>query len=279
MVGKTFKRYYKAVIGVMASIILGFVSLLITSDVPASLLVSLVGTTIALCIEIVTSIADLAASLQRNDVEVVSESRARFAQQFLEMKLNATKQLDIFGIALDKALDDFLNEPVILRKAFTGLDVRLLFLDPDGAYMAQRSQEEGITPTELREKLLDSVRRSLQIYEALVEEYKKSGPRSHPRVGSVEIRIIDSLPYCAIFRSDDRLLFGLYLSYGVGVSQTMFEVNKNQAALCTQLDDHFNNLWRHPSSRSLVRFSHYSPRPTANAQVFKELLGVEIPTN
>jgi methionyl-tRNA synthetase len=57
-------------------------------------------------------------------------------------------------------LADFVQEPVLLRKSFVGLETRLLFLDPSGAYVSQRAREEGIDVEELREKLRESVRRS-----------------------------------------------------------------------------------------------------------------------
>jgi hypothetical protein len=102
-------------------------------------------------------------------------------------------------------------------------------------------------------------------------------PNLHHRIGSFEIRIFDTVPYCTIFRSDDRLLFGMYLSYGKGFNLAMFEVHKDQTELRAQLDDHFNTLWRHPNTRFLVRFSHYSNEPSANSRVFIELVNLDVP--
>jgi hypothetical protein len=281
MSNRNIRRYTKTILGVLVSIIFGLLSFVVTQDIPASILVSLMGTSISLSIEIVTSLSDLTTSIKRKDVEVVSDQRSRYQHQFLQLKLNANNTLDISGIALDNALADFIQEPVLLRKSFTGLDIRLLFLSPSGAYVSQRAQEEGIDVEELREKLRETVRRSAKIYETLLRELRKSkkgGTNLRHNIGSLEIRIFDALPYCTIFRSDDRLLFGMYLSYGKGFNLAMFEAHKDQIELRAQLDDHFNTLWRHPNTHSLVRFSHYSNEPSANFQAFKDLANLDIPS-
>jgi hypothetical protein len=113
-------------------------------------------------------------------------------------------------------------------KAADGVRVRIALGDPDSPCVAQRGQEEGIG-----DAMASKVRNALTLYRATLAQ-----------VGSVEIRLHQTVLYNSIYHADNQLLVNQH-TYGVPASHSpVFCLRESDAGhmLAAYLDS-FKRVW------------------------------------
>ncbi len=212
-------------------------------------------------------------------IEVVAEQRLTIENECTRRTLSA-KKVDVLGVALAGVLNDFVTDERLLRRIlFENVHARLMFVNPLSAYVEWRAMEDGVKTEDLMALLKQSVIRGLKIHkrlESLGQNAVLSEAYDRTKVGSFEIRLIDTCPYCSIHHADDYLLWGLYMSYTRGVSSAGLRVPREQEILFGQLSAHFDRLWSMNSNNYLLRIAPVTaPFPRLNDELVEKVLGAD----
>lgn len=143
-------------------------------------------------------------------------------------RIKGSKKIDIIGCGLSSFREDYEHE----FPNWTGKTVRILLLDPDfptKKYSAadQRDFEEG------NEK--GTIRKDVNDFIELLQKLELDTAR-------FSIRLMTCAPTVNIFRIDDQMFWGPYISGQKSRNMPTFIVEKN-GELFKRLEGHFNHIW------------------------------------
>lgn len=273
---REFNSYKVVIIGVLVSIIIGLTSFVLDGDRANSIFITLMSALITLGIDTVTRLRGLEGKITAPGLEIVSPRRTRYQSEFLRLKQEAKVNLDILGIGLNGAIEDFLKNQSLISNVFSGLHIRLLILDPRSSFVSQRAKEDGENNEVLEKRIQRSVAKTVHLLKILnnaLDGARSSGIIDQRHLGSFEVRLYQYCPYIAVFRADTNLLLGLYLSTGVGFNHAMINVPGDEEETFSQIKNHFNEVWRENIRTSLFMYNRHVDRTNVNNALFKELLG------
>lgn len=150
--------------------------------------------------------------------------------EYNQLLAKASHNVDIIGFGLSSFLADYKDVFESWKQRF---HVRILLIDPDCpephlSFAHQREIEEGIPP--------DSMRKDVEKF--ISETRDLLGDGKH---GSFSIRLYRCLPAVNIFRIDDHLFWGPYLSKQLSRSSPTFLVRNG--TLFGILLSHFDRIW------------------------------------
>lgn len=169
-------------------------------------------------------------SLWTSGVERIYVQRAAQIREEYDVRLERAREgVDILGFGLKDFRRDYLDKLGEMRGR---APIRILLLNGRSSYASQRDAEEQQT---------------IGIIGAEVEEFLKQykaryGSEPDFNTGRLQVRIYDSLPTVNIFRIDDDLFWGPYLS-GRASSNTLTVRIRRGSSIFTQLEDHFADVW------------------------------------
>lgn len=134
-----------------------------------------------------------------------------------------------FSLLVYAGLPFFEHDPDVIatlrRRADEGLQVRLLFGDPDCAAVALRGREEGID-------MGARIRNALRLAEPLVEQ------------PGIQVRLHDTTLYTSLYLADDEGLVNHHV-YGIPASQSPW-IHARRVAGCSTLEKYrstFDMVW------------------------------------
>lgn len=211
---------------------------------------------------------------------IAAEHRNQLASDYARIR-RSTVRNDVMAVALNGALNQYLQEPLLLEQSLTQrAAVRLLFLSPEASYVAQRAREDGVPESDLRRRLCESVMRAAKVgrkLQGLYDAAREEGGLDPEGVGSFEIRLLRDCPYCTLFITDHEIIWGLYLSDRRGVESAALRLPRRQSGLASQLQDHFKTQWRSSKEMTLVTFFE-NVRPRVGEEIVKKFssMGSEV---
>ncbi|WP_125039046.1 hypothetical protein [Nocardioides sp. LS1] len=169
-------------------------------------------------------------SLWTSGVERIYVQRAAQIRQEYDDRLGrAHSQIDIIGFGLKDFRRDYLDK---LGTMSSRAHIRILLLDADSAYAAQRDSEEEQTPGVIQS----------EVAEFLKQYNNRYGSEPGFNTGRLQVRTYKSLPTVNIFRIDDDLFWGPYLS-GRASSNTLTVRIRRGTSIFDQLEAHFADIW------------------------------------
>jgi energy-converting hydrogenase Eha subunit E len=151
---------------------------------------------------------------------------AQIRGEYEERLESARSNIDILGFGLKDFKRDYLPE---LGRLSSRAKIRILLLDPDSPYCAQRDLEEEQSPGVIS----DEIREFLRGYH---ERYAQQQVR-------IELRLYRSLPQVNIFRIDDEIFWGPYLTGRASGNTFTMRVRRGGYAF-EGLMSHFESVWR-----------------------------------
>jgi hypothetical protein len=169
-------------------------------------------------------------SLQESGIQRIYMHRAaQIRPEYDERLTKAQNQIDIVGFGLKDFRRDYLAQFGAMSSRAT---IRVLLLDPDSPYAAQRDEEEGQSPGTIRSEIIE-----------FLKQYK-AAYSSQPgfNTGKLTVRIHKALPTVNIFRIDDELFWGPYLM-GLASGNTVTMRVRRGGLVFNQLSEHFDRLW------------------------------------
>lgn len=139
----------------------------------------------------------------------------------------AKRNIDILGFGLKDFRRDYMDALGSLSK---DARIRILILDPESPYATQRDLEEG---------------QSAGVIKAEVEEFIKAFSTQYPHESpNLQLRMYHSLPEVNIFRVDDEMFWGPYLTGKASGNTTTLRVRKG-GHIFVSLEAHFNHVWEY----------------------------------
>jgi transcriptional regulator with XRE-family HTH domain len=140
---------------------------------------------------------------------------------------SAEREIDILAYsALFLAKDTGILR-ILADKGRSGVNVRIALGDPDGPYVAERGEEEGIG-----DAMAAKIRNALMFYQPL------------RAVESIEIRLHRTVLYNSIYRADDQLLVNQH-AFGIPAAQSpVFCLSgRNSGEITILYLDSFEHVW------------------------------------
>ena len=117
----------------------------------------------------------------------------------------------------------------LCQKGANGTDVRLLFGDPNGARIRQRSEEEGLPAEAMGSRVANAL--------AFI--------RSHETDGCFDVRLHDTTLYSSIFRFDDEMLVNAHIHGLVGAKAPVLHLRQlGGGDLFSSYVDAFERVWK-----------------------------------
>lgn len=169
-------------------------------------------------------------------LEGIYVSRAKMNGSTARQFKHTQQDLEYISFGL-KSLRDSGKSKTIEDKVKKGMRVKILTLNPDSSYVAQREREEGGVPGEIKEQIKQLTAWMRRLY------------YFSPKPGSVEMKYYDAMPLEFYCRQDDRIYTGPY-QYRRGSQQTIsFEFRAGSEGYNYYLE-YFQQLWNDPD------FSH-----------------------
>ncbi len=177
---------------------------------------------------------------------------------------------DLMAIAMTGCLQHFIDSEKLLKGVVLhGTKHRLVFLGPGAEYVKQRAEEDHVELEQLKHRLGESAERSRKVYEKLRGLWK-TYEKNRENAGSLEIRVMQVCPHITIFRADETIIWGPYLSYTQGFNLAAMKVEGETGGLATQLERHFEALWQQHEENWLVRFDQFNG-PRLNEKLLEKL--------
>lgn len=181
-----------------------------------------------------------------NTVRILTANRQTLSDKYKKRKYNAQK-VEILSIALSEALEELVSDQkdILLRKVLLeGVHVKLMFLSPKSLYVKQRALEDSAPEKELSDNLVNSVKKVRVLSSKFNDLFENLKDQIDPtKIGSFEIRVIDHCPHFTTYRTNDKILWGLYTSQNRGTHSAVISVEKANETLFKQLNGHFESIW------------------------------------
>ena len=218
----------------------------------------------------------------KKEIEYITSNRKSIEQRYIKLKYNA-HELDVVSIALVNLLIEFSSESdtrLINRILFGKANVRLMFLSPTSSFIQQRAIEDGLSESELKEIIKNSIINCIKIFAQLKKFHgiaSSKGTLRPENSGNFEIKLIDMCPYFTIFRADDEIYVGIYTSALKGPDSSVLRVGKKQYSLYDQFRKHFDKLWdttitNFETGNFIIRY-HGPHSPILNIELVNDILG------
>jgi hypothetical protein len=146
----------------------------------------------------------------------------------------ATKHIDVMGFGLKTLWEDYRGHFAEWKQR---AHVRILLIDPNSPFAAQRDREE--------DELSGSIRRSVKRFLR-----ETAGIRNETAGNPFEVRLYTCLPSVNIFRVDDEMFWGPYFVHEQSRNAPTFIVRRG-GELYGCLAKHFDAIWEdHNLSRA-----------------------------
>lgn len=140
---------------------------------------------------------------------------------------SATQEIGILVYSGLFLAEDVETQRTLADKARAGVAVRILLGDPDGRYLADRGEEEGIG-----DAIAAKVRNAIVLYRPLLA------------VDGVEIRLHDTVLYNSIFRADDELLVNPHVFGAAAAYAPILHLRQSSPGdLVTTYAESFDRIW------------------------------------
>jgi hypothetical protein len=166
-------------------------------------------------------------------VDAFTARSTRIKEQYDQRLRGARQSIDIMGFGLRQLREDYISD---FTSWASRAHVRILLIDPDAPTTAlshanQRDLEEG----NAQGSIATDVREFLQ--------QTATARATHP--SRFQVRLYTALPSVNIFRVDDELFWGPYLTSTQSRNTPTFLV-KRGGGLYDRLVAHFEELWNNP---------------------------------
>jgi len=165
-------------------------------------------------------------------VRMIAVTRNTLDKNIHDRKYSADK-IEAVGISLSSFLHELSNNTKIAERVlFSNTRLRLVFVNPQSPYLAQRAIEDNMghdAEKVLRKKQKQSVECCIQFYKCLQARYQTAldaNPQERPR-GIVQVKLTEFCPYLAIERYDNDIYWGLYTTDTAGEFAPMFLTNRD----------------------------------------------------
>lgn len=171
-----------------------------------------------------------------SDVAAIFSTRSEFTASFSPYKLfDDARNIRVAGLSLNVLAQSYPDQR--LREVIEeGAHVQCLFLDPDGAAMKAREEEEGHAPGML--SALTAL--NIQMITSRVREALSDDARDR-----LEVRTYDETPRFNITIADERCIVQPYLPEGRGIDSPTFVIERQwpSSGLFPVFDQVFYALW------------------------------------
>ncbi len=159
-------------------------------------------------------------------------------------KILAARKVDLLSMSgigwLREQVGD--REHKLLGRVVTRrTDVRVMFVDPECAFVKIRAIADRAGP----ENLSKLFKKALRLYCQLGEDLEQLAKSKHYRSnGTLEIRMTDECPHVWICRTDNEIRWGAYNSNAPSISSASFILRQNvHPEVFDQFANHFENIW------------------------------------
>jgi hypothetical protein len=155
----------------------------------------------------------------------------------LDFITKANKNVDLLAISCYSFLEEDKSSEVILEKIRTGARVRVLVLNPESKYLADKAIDENQDPNKWK--------RDIETTIGTVKRIGKDVHRLHRnRRGSVEIAKYDTLPLWRVMLIDGSRAYLQYYFRGFKEHDSpVCVVENDKRSLFKTIDEYFNWLW------------------------------------
>jgi len=216
--------------------------------------------------------------VQEPEIEIVAHQRTFMPAELKALK-NTAGKVNLLGVALIGALEEIGSDKefkVLRRVLFSGLELKLLFVSPSAIFLKQRAREDGLSESQLKELVQNSLRNCAKIYSTMRRLYNDAQNRDPAGLnssGRLEIRLIDACPYVSMYHCDDMLFVGNYTSALRGLDGVLMKISNPRSTLFQQYNSHFEVLWSKSicssnGSQYLVEYYH-ARKPEINTELME----------
>ncbi|GAA4455019.1 DUF5919 domain-containing protein [Phytohabitans houttuyneae] len=166
--------------------------------------------------------------------QIYDERSGRIRHEEYASRLQRARyHVDIIGFGLTSFRVDYISD---LGALATRAKVRILLLDPDSPFAAQRDREEGLSEGVIAGEIREFV--------SQYERQRSLSPNgaTPPRI---EVRLYTCLPLLNVFRIDDEIFYGPYLAGRA--SRKTVTMRARRGVIYDQMVHHFDEVWERHS--------------------------------
>ena len=146
--------------------------------------------------------------------------------------VSAVSQIDMIGFGFRSLRDKDRQDKIIQDKAKKGVAIRIISMDPNSPFLAQREKDENVTESSIKDSIIQ--------LKQWVDELKSISPRPD----KIEVRFYDSIPLDFYFRVDGHVFVGPYEYGRLSQHSISYEYRDKKSEGFVYYTTYFESLWK-----------------------------------
>lgn len=212
--------------------------------------------------------------LNDGTIRIKASERRTLDKHYKDMKLAAQQKIYVLATSINGALDDFIVDKKVKQKIEmqnSSLDIKYIFVNPVSKVVAQRAIEDGRTEEDLRDKIKESVKRSLKLYRQFSNHMAKSFSSGK---STFEIKITKMHPLHSVVIIDDKpIQWAVITCDNQATREIVLEIPIENQPIYSSLKSHFDSLWKHSDTEMLISIDLQAKTKYLNENLLQSIYG------